>query len=83
MMIQDGVLELGLNLASPRNADERGGSVMVALPSTKPSPDVLECFRLEDIYADARGQILRLSPGILTTEAGVKHMLRVLRSVVA
>jgi kynureninase len=76
--ILDGVEALGLRLASPRDPAARGGSVMVHLPADRPATAILEAFRAEKIYADARGQILRLSPGVMTTPAGVVRMLTVL-----
>lgn len=73
-----GVTELGLPLASPRDPSQRGGSIMVALPSRISAADVLDAFRSAGIYADARSQTLRLSPGVLTTNEGVDRLLAVL-----
>lgn len=70
---------MGLALASPRDPDQRGGSIMVRLPNERPAADILARFRAAEIYADARGQILRLSPGFMTSEAGVARMLRALK----
>ena len=76
--ILDGVTALGLPLASPRDPAQRGGSVMLALPAEVPAAEVLASFRAAGIHADARSQTLRLSPGVLTTAAGVERMLAVL-----
>jgi len=73
-----GVDALGLPLVCPRAPDQRGGSIMVRLPDRVPASDVLARFRAADIYADARSQTLRLSPGVMTTAAGVDRMLGVL-----
>lgn len=76
--ILEGVTALGLSLVSPRDPQKRGGSVMLALPSEIPAARVLTAFRASGIHADARSQTLRLSPGVLTTSAGVARMLAVL-----
>ncbi len=76
--ILDGVTALGLPLASPRDPAARGGSIMLALPVEVPAVSVLEAFRQNGIHADARSQTLRLSPGVVTTAAGVDAMLEVL-----
>jgi len=73
-----GVDAMGLPLVSPRAPDQRGGSIMVRLPDRVAAPDVLARFRAADVYADARSQTLRLSPGVMTTPAGVDRMLGVL-----
>jgi selenocysteine lyase/cysteine desulfurase len=80
--ILEGVSELGLKLASPRDPDQRGGSVMLALPASLPATAVLDSFRQNGIQADARSQTLRLSPGVMTTGEGVAHMLAVLGDAV-
>lgn len=76
--ILQGVDALGLPLASPRDANRRGGSVMLALPEDMPATGLLAAFRANSIFADARSQTLRLSPGVLTTTEGVTAMLEVL-----
>ncbi len=82
-LIQDGIRELNLTLVSPRSPEERGGSIMVALPAGRPAKSVLEQFRSQAIYADARGQTLRLSPGVLTRQEGVGRMLHALKTALA
>lgn len=76
--VMAGVEGLGLSLASPRDAAQRGGSIMLRLPDTVVAADVLARFRSAEVFADARGQTLRLSPGVMTTAAGVDRMLGVL-----
>ncbi len=71
---------MGLPLVSPRDAAQRGGSVMLALPAHVPAAAVLAAFRANGIYADARSQTLRLSPGVMTTKEGVATMLQVLQA---
>lgn len=77
-MLQDGLAALGLTLASPRDAAARGGSVMALLPDSAPAPQVLAALRAAGIAADARGPLLRLSPGVMTDAAGVHDLLAVL-----
>ncbi len=63
---------------TPRAEDKRGGSVMLRLPDAVPAPALIAALRAEGITADARGQTLRLSPGILTTASGCDHLAAVL-----
>jgi len=79
--VQAGVAAMGLPLASPADPDARGGSIMVVLPPDLPAPQVLAACRTEGLWADARSQTLRLSPGVMTTGDGVARMLQVLAGV--
>jgi len=69
--------ELGLATASPAEDGRRGGSTMLRLPPEK-CAGVLAALRAEAVYADCRGSTLRLSPGNMTTQAGVDRLVRVL-----
>lgn len=80
--IIDGADGMGLPLLTPRDAGKRGGSVVLRLPDTLPAAQVLAGLRAQAISADARGQTLRLSPGIVTTEAGTEAMLVALGELV-
>lgn len=73
--------ECGLSVLTPRAEPERGGSVMVRLPEDRPAPQVVAALRAQGITTDARGQTLRLSPGILTTVAGCDLLDRALPRV--
>jgi selenocysteine lyase/cysteine desulfurase len=66
---------------TPRNEAERGGSVMLRLPEARPAPAVVAALRAQGITTDARGQTLRLSPGVLTTLAGCDHLAAVLPGI--
>ncbi|AXI48482.1 aminotransferase [Sulfitobacter sp. SK012] len=57
---------MGLTLASPRDAAHRGGSIMLKLADTVASGALVDSLRAKGVHVDARGQILRLSPGIVT-----------------
>lgn len=63
----------GMTLASPRDPVRRGGSVMIELASGVDAKDVVDRLRQQDIFLDARGQILRISPGIVTE---IRHVDR-------
>jgi selenocysteine lyase/cysteine desulfurase len=73
--------ELGLHLATPRAEAARGGSIMVRLPDEKPAGAVLSTLKAAGIYADARGQTLRLSPGVMTDDAGTDRVIRELTAL--
>lgn len=73
--IIDALPRLGLALASPRVSDRRGGSVMLRLPGGADAARVVAGLRAEGLYTDARGPILRLSPGAVTTREHVALLL--------
>ena len=77
-----GVEDLRLPLASPRDEGQRGGSIMVVLPQAVAPASVLAAFRAHGLYADARGQTLRLSPGVMTTGEGVDRLIRTLAAAI-
>ena len=80
--IIEAVDALGLPLISPRNPDKRGGSVMLRLPDHLPAAGVVASLRAQGITTDARGQTLRLSPGVVTTLAGVERLVEALGRLV-
>ncbi|MDP3524073.1 MAG: aminotransferase class V-fold PLP-dependent enzyme [Hoeflea sp.] len=73
--------EAGLTLASPRDPAERGGSVMMRLPVGVDPQAVLAGLRARSVFADARGSLLRCSPGFMTTRDGVDRLTEVLRTI--
>lgn len=70
-----GLEDLGLKLASPRDPARRGGSLMVTLSDSHRGADVVAALRAARVHVDARGQTLRMSPGAVTTAAGVARTL--------
>jgi kynureninase len=74
---------LGLTLVTPRAEHRRGGSVMVKLPETRPAKAIVDALRSQGITTDARGQTLRLSPGVMTTDAGVDRLVAALKLLLA
>jgi kynureninase len=72
----EGADALGLPLVSPRADAARGGSVMLRVPDGR---DAVTRLRAAGVRADARGTVLRLSPGEVTSMAGVEQALAALR----
>lgn len=70
-----------LTPVTPRDPARRGGSVMLRLAAEQPAGAVLAGLRAQGITADARGQTLRLSPGVLTTMAGCDRLEAALPSL--
>ncbi len=64
---------LGLDLVTPRSEAARGGSVMLRL--NRPAAEVVAALRADGIATDGRGPILRASPGIITSDAGVQALV--------
>jgi kynureninase len=74
-----GADRLGLVTLSPREEPRRGGSVMISVPDSAAPSAVVAKLRQAGLYADCRGTTLRLSPGSVTTVAGVERLLDNLR----
>jgi kynureninase len=74
--------DMGLTLLTPRAAEKRGGSIMLRLPESLTAAQVVTDLRAQGITTDARGQTLRLSPGIMTTEAGTDRLLAALKGLI-
>jgi len=70
--------ECGLSPVTPRAEQKRGGSVMLRLPEGRPAAEVVAGLRMAGIFADSRGQTLRLSPGVMTRGAGCDLLAAVL-----
>lgn len=73
--------DLGLDLATPRAEAARGGSIMLRLPEEKPAAQVLSNLKAVGVHADARGQTLRLSPGVITTQEGTDRVIEELATL--
>ncbi len=69
---------LGLTPASPVDPERRGGSVMLRVPEGVEAAAVVARLRARRLHLDARGPILRLSPGIVTGEAHVARLIEAL-----
>ena len=57
---------LDLPLNSPRDADKRGGSIMLRFPDEAEAAAIVGALGVEGLSVDFRGQVLRLSPGNMT-----------------
>ena len=78
--VLQGCIGLGLELASPKSAEERGGSVMFRLPSSADPAAVVAGLREQDVFVDCRRTTLRVSPGNVTSTDGVHRLIRALRA---
>lgn len=79
--IIDAAPSLGMQLASPRDAARRGGSIMLRLPEGVEPAASVNRLRDQGIYTDCRGRTMRLSPGAVTTAEGVDRLFAGLRGV--
>lgn len=68
-------------LASPRDAAARGGSIMLRLESAEVARGAVARLRGAGIFSDARGPVLRLSPGFTTTAAGTERLAAALAAL--
>jgi len=59
--------QAGMTLASPADADNRGGSVMLQLAQDVDASALVDGLRVRGVHVDCRGRILRVSPGAVTT----------------
>ena len=75
----EGCTDLGLGLVSPPSRERRGGSVMFRLPAGKDPAAIVAKLREQQLFTDCRGNILRISPGNVTTTSGVERLLQALR----
>ncbi|MFZ1513701.1 MAG: aminotransferase class V-fold PLP-dependent enzyme, partial [Tabrizicola sp.] len=62
---------LDLPLHSPRDADKRGGAVMIRMPDKAEAAACVGALGVEGYSVDFRGPILRMSPGFVTEERAV------------
>jgi len=73
--------DLGLPLQSPREAEKRGGSLMLQMPSKAEAGAVAGALGVEGISVDFRDRIMRLSPGVITKAEMVEKAFDIVRSV--
>ena len=73
--------ELRLGLVTPRDEKERGGSVMLKLASADAALQMLSRLREQDLYADSRGPVLRLSPGVMTSSQATDELISMLATL--
>jgi kynurenine formamidase/selenocysteine lyase/cysteine desulfurase len=71
---------LDLPLLSPREADRRGGAVMLRMPDKAEAAATVGALGVEGYSVDNRGNILRLSPGIVTEESAIDAVFDIVRT---
>ena len=74
---------LGLPLHSPRKATQRGGSVMMRMPSKADAAAVVGALGLEGFSVDFRGFIFRMSPGYVTHDESIDAVFDIVQEVMA
>jgi kynurenine formamidase/selenocysteine lyase/cysteine desulfurase len=74
---------LDLPLHSPRDADRRGGAVMLRMPDKAEAAACVGALGVEGYSVDFRGPILRLSPGFVTEERAVDAVFDMVEEVMA
>ena len=72
---------LDLPLYSPRDAENRGGSIMLKMPNKAEAAAVVGALGLENYSVDFRGTIMRLSPGNVTDEAAIDSVFQITKDV--
>jgi hypothetical protein len=60
--------EQRLDLITPKDPNRRGGSIMLRMPGDA-------ALLQDEIATDGRGRVLRLSPGVITSDAGVSALI--------
>lgn len=70
---------LDLPLLSPRDAARRGGAVMLRMPDKAEAAAVVGALGVEGYSVDFRGNILRMSPGIVTEERSIDTVFEIAR----
>ncbi|WP_244818380.1 aminotransferase class V-fold PLP-dependent enzyme [Caballeronia sp. Lep1P3] len=68
----------GYRLLSPRNDDERGGSIMAEVPAHLDAAKIVLQLKGAGVFVDSRSRTLRFSPGVCTTRAGLDRLAQCL-----
>ena len=74
---------LDLPLHSPRDADSRGGSVMLRFPDQPEAAAVTGALGVEGYSVDFRGPLVRLSPGNMTAAETIDTVFDIAGAVLA
>ncbi|MFQ5535320.1 MAG: aminotransferase class V-fold PLP-dependent enzyme [Sphingomonadales bacterium] len=78
----DAGLEAGWDIVTPLEPDRRGGSIMIRLADEFDPVAVIAKLRECGVVADNRSQVLRFSPGPVTSMAGIESIIGTLREIV-
>jgi kynureninase len=73
----------GWTIVSPLDDDRRGGSLMIRMENHVNVQSIVSQLRKRRLFCDARGQIIRLSPGIVTTETDVDLICQGIKELTA
>ncbi|QFT58229.1 Kynureninase [Sulfitobacter sp. THAF37] len=73
-LVIEGAQDMKLPLASPAQESSRGGSVMLQLPTDSDPVKLVDGLRDRAVHVDARGRILRISPGAMTNDTHVARL---------
>ncbi len=74
---------LDLPLHSPRDAERRGGSVMLRFPDKAEAAAAVGALGVEGYSVDFRGQLMRLSPGVVTREETIDTVFDIVGETMA
>lgn len=72
--------DLGLSLASPSDAAQRGGSVMLRATDPDKARLIVASLKEQGIFIDHRAETMRFSPGIVTSMENLRKLAGVLAS---
>jgi kynurenine formamidase/selenocysteine lyase/cysteine desulfurase len=72
---------LDLPLLSPRDADKRGGTIMLRMPDKAEAAAIVGALGVEGYSVDFRGPIMRLSPGNVTREQCIDSVFDITEEV--
>lgn len=73
----------GKSLLTPLSCSKRGGSIMVRMDSAGLASKAVNELRQQDIYIDARGDVVRISPGIISSSDKLQELCQFLTHVKA
>ncbi len=74
---------LDLPLHSPRDAERRGGSIMLRFPDKAEAAAAVGALGVEGYSVDFRGQLMRLSPGVVTREETIDTVFDIVGETLA
>ncbi|WP_323037620.1 aminotransferase class V-fold PLP-dependent enzyme [Pararhodobacter sp.] len=74
---------LDLPLQSPRDFNRRGGSVMLRFPDMAEAAAMVGALGVEGFSVDFRGQLLRLSPGVVTRPEAIDDIFDITQTIIA
>ena len=74
---------LDLPLHSPRDANRRGGSVMLRFPDKAEAAAAVGALGVDGYSVDFRGQLMRLSPGVVTREETIDTVFDIVGETIA